>query len=234
MSTFIEQAKEVLSSEKVTRLELLARKSADFETSVDEDNELFELKKEVKQLIATRDRQKNLEFLKVGAYEIKDILEVMGTTHADVVKNSGLSLADIFKALNVNKKQVTQASNEFFKGVVSTDGDGKPKFYDGVFATYGAEDINLNARIGKELGKLIAQGGEKTFVANLTDSGKEWIVKSYLSEKGPYKGQQIFKNLNDMAQKFKFNKETLKKELGLIKVEEKVPAPTKKQEKKVA
>lgn len=226
MSTFLEQAKEVLSAEKVTRLELLARKSAEFDTNSDEDHEFIELKKEVKQLLATRDRQKNLAFLKDGAYDIKDILEVMGTNHQEVIKNSGLSLADIFKALGVNKKQVTQAVNEAFPKDGSNSNQAKFEY---PLATYGTEDVTLNSRISKELGKLIKEGGEKGFIANLTDAGRDWIKQSYTSEKGPYKGQQIFGNLNFIAQKFKFNKDTLKKELGLVK-----EASNKKQDKKVA
>ena len=63
---FIDDAKELLNNEQFTKLQLLARKSADFETTIEEDMELAELKLEVKNLVAKRDAAKNLEFLKTG------------------------------------------------------------------------------------------------------------------------------------------------------------------------
>lgn len=213
MSAFIDQAKEVLTTEQMSRLELLARKSADFDTNSDEDSEFIKLKQEVKRLVATRDRQKNLSFLKDGQYPLKDILE-------------------IYKGIGNTKKQALQAINEVFP----KDAGSAEAGFAGVLATYGNEDVTLNSRITKVLGKTIADGGVKMLVANLTDAGKEWITQSYVSEKGPYKGQTIFGNINKIATKFKFNKDALKKELSLGQMPAKAPnvAADKKAETKKA
>lgn len=230
MSAFIEQAKEVLNNEQVTRLELLARKAADFETTTEEDNELFELKKEVKKLIADRDRNKNLAFLKDGAYSVKEVLASMGADHQAVIKDSGLSINDIFKLMAITKKQAMQAVREVYTAGGNKEGDSVT-----VIATYGSDDITMG-RNSRELNAKVLSGKEKTLIANLTDTGRTWIMENYVSDKGPYKGQTIYPNINAVAQKFKFNKDELKKELGLIKEEKKAEtkAPAKKAEDKKA
>lgn len=228
--SFIDQAKEVLQPEQVTRLELLAMKSANLESSMEEIDEMKALKQEVVRLIANRDRQKNLSFLKDGQYDINDILDVMGVKHEHIIQKSGMTLSDIFKVLNVTKKQATQAMNEVFKKGGTTDDNG----FNGVLAVYGSEDVTMG-RNNREANKLVISGGEKAFVSNLTDSGREWMTKTRKATAGPYVGQDIYDGINKVAQKFKFNKETLKKELGLIKAEEKAPATqNKKQEAKKA
>ncbi len=63
MATFIEEAKLLLSNEEFVTLELLGKKSADFETTPEEDKKLVELKANVKAGILERDRLKNLEFI---------------------------------------------------------------------------------------------------------------------------------------------------------------------------
>ena len=226
MTTFIDQAKEVLTTEQVTKLELLARKSADFETSNAEDAELMELKKEVKRLVANRDRQKNLGFLKDGDYQLDDILEVMGTSKKQLIKDSGFTLADIINSLGVSKKEVVAAVNKAFPKEAGSAS------FNGVLATYGSEDITLTNRITKSVGKLITEGAEKTFVSNLTDAGKVWMMENYVSETGPYKGQTIYPNINMIATKFKFAKATLRKELGLDVKKEEPKAPPASEEKK--
>ena len=55
---FIDDAKELLNNEQFTKLQLLARKSADFETTIEEDMELAELKLNVKNSVAKRDAAK--------------------------------------------------------------------------------------------------------------------------------------------------------------------------------
>jgi hypothetical protein len=192
--SFIDQAKEVLTPEQVTRLELLAMKSANFETSMEEIDEMKALRQEVTKLIANRDRQKNLAFLKDGAYDIKDILEAMGKDHHAVIKDSGLNIRDIFKLLNITKKEAMSAIKEVYVGG-AVGGNDSSKF-NGVIAVYGSEDFSLNARVTKELGKRVAEGGEKKFVENLTDSGREFMMQSRKATAGPYIGQDIYDGIN--------------------------------------
>lgn len=208
MSVFLDQAKEVLTSEQANRLELLNRKSHDFDTNSDEDEELLNLKKEVKKLVATRDRQKNLGFLKDGGYAIEDILEVMGTSKEKLVKESGMTLAQILTVVGGDKKKVMAAVNQAFPKTAT-------EIHAGVLATYGSEDLDLSVR-NKKVADLVLKGGVKALVEGLTPTGSEWIMKNYLSKKGPYKNKLIYPNLNLVANKFKFDKEELKQELGII------------------
>jgi len=226
MISFIDQAKEVLTAEKASRLEMLNMKSHNFDTSTEEDEELFAIKKEVKQLIATRDRQKNLGFLKDGGYALEDILEVMGTSKQQLVKESGMTLSQILAVLGGDKKKVMKAVNEAFPKSVAEAAAEASKPFVGVLATYGSEDLDMDVR-NKKVAALVAEGGEEGLIKALTDNAKEWIVKSYISDKGPFKGKPIYPNINVVATKFKFNKDILKQELGIIPK----PAPVVEEEK---
>ena len=192
--SFLDQAKEVLNSEEVTRLELLAKKSADFETNAEEDQALMELKKQVKKAIADRDRSKNLAFLNDGAY----------------------SLAEVLKAMKVDEKDIKSAVKELFP----TD---TPVFvpFDGVLATYGTEDFKLVGS-ARALGAKVRESGEATFVANLTEGGKEWMLKSRKKNKGT---GVIHYNVNAMASRFKFDKNKLMDALGINKKQEAKQTP---------
>lgn len=195
MAHFLDQAKEVLTTEQVRRLEDLAKKAADFESNQEEDTELFNLKKEVKKLVANRDREKNLSFLKEGGYTIAELLKAVGATKDDITK----AVKELFPA--------EAKSNEPL-----------------VIATYGTEDFNINARVPTALAKTIKTGKEKTLIKNLTEKGREWILDDREVKKGKYKGTFVYPNINKLNQKFGFDKETLKKELGLTKPAEKKAA----------
>jgi len=192
--SFLDQAKEVLDEAKVARLAELAKKSADFDTSSDEDTELFNLKAEVKKAIATRDREKNLTFLKDGGYTIEDILRFM--------KADEKSIKDALKTLHPTDKAVYVP-------------------FDGVLATYGTDDYKLTGST-RALGAKVKAGGEATFVANLTEGGKEWMLKSRKKNKGT---GVIHYNVNAMASRFKFDKNKLMDALGINKKEEAKQTP---------
>ena len=215
MSAFLDQAKEVLNNEQATRLEMLNLKSHNFDTTSDEDEELMALKKEVKKLVADRDRNKNLSFLKEGAYSIKDVLASMGADHQAVIKDSGLSIADIFKLMAITKKQAMSAIKEVYVTGAKPANDTFP-----ALATIGSEDIVMG-RNSRDNNKLVIAMGAKGLVENLTDQAKVWIRENYVSAKGPYVGQTIYPNVNKVAQKFKFQPKDIMIALGLIEEEKK-------------
>ncbi|WZB69154.1 hypothetical protein WJ968_21005 [Achromobacter xylosoxidans] len=60
---FIHDAQEILSQQDYAKLKELQQKSAEFETTKAEEEELYQLKKNVHDGVALRDREKNLAFL---------------------------------------------------------------------------------------------------------------------------------------------------------------------------
>ena len=189
---FIDDAKELLTEIEFTKLQLLGKKSADFETSQEEDQELVELKALVKKKVAQRDAEKNLEFLKTGQYSIAIILQI----------------------LEVDQKELAKATKEIWpKAAASTDVTEAIATYKIGEKTY---EIKMGERLeDREIGAAIKQGGVKKFIANLTEFGKEWITKSHVSDQGPFSGKTIFPNINSVALRFKFEKNDLKKELKI-------------------
>ena len=189
---FIDDAKELLTEIEFTKLQLLGKKSADFETTQEEDQELVELKALVKKKVTQRDAEKNLEFLKTGQYSIATILQI----------------------LEVDQKELAKATKEIWpKAAASTDVTEAIATYKIGEKTY---EIKMGERLeDREIGAAIKQGGVKKFIANLTEFGKEWITKSHVSDQGPFSGKTIFPNINSVALRFKIEKNDLKKELKI-------------------
>lgn len=197
---FIDDAKELLTDEQFTKLQLLARKSADFETTFDEDKELAELKSNVKNLVAKRDAAKNLEFLKTGQYSIETIIELMKPKTYDL--NKILVLLEVSKEkLSKSLKELYPTQKENLDIAIYQDGDKSYPF-------------NLANRVETALSKLIQAGKEKAFANALTEQGKIWILQNHISEKGKFKGETIYPNLSIICTKLKFDKKTLLNELN--------------------
>lgn len=213
MATFIEQAKEVLQQDQMNRLELLARKSADFDSSPEEDTELMELKREVKKLIANRDRDQNLKFIKDGGYSVEDVLGAMGIDSTYFLKN--MTFANALKAFSMDKKVMTKALKDHFDALSPKVPMTFP------LAIYGQDDVYFDKRQETKVSKAIKDGGVKLFVENLSDSGKAWLMENHVAEKGPYGGKTIYANVAKIVQKYKFDKKELMIALGIEKEEKK-------------
>lgn len=203
---FLDDAKELLTEMEFTKLQLLGKKAADFETTQEEDQELTNLKSLVKQKAAQRDAEKNLEFLKTGQYSIATILQIL--------KNQPYSIKEVLLILNPDQKELSKAIKEIWPKGTSQNEVTEP------IATYKIGEKIYQIKMGerlddRDIGAAIKQGGVKKFVANLTDFGKEWITKSHISDQGPFSGKTIFANLNSVALRFKFEKADLKKELKI-------------------
>ena len=194
----MDDAKNVLSADDYTLLETLAKKVSEFDTNSDEDKKFFELKQAVKKSLAERDRAKNLSFLKDGGYSIAEILKAMNATR----EQFNVAKAELFP----NTPVVTETIANYI-GLVDATG----KAIDGAFKM-GA------GRIPKELAIAIKKGKEKGFVANLSEFGKTWIKDFNVPTQGPYVDQEIYKNINTLALRLKLNKDTFKKELGIVAV----------------
>ena len=203
---FIDDAKELLTEIEFAKLQLLGKKSADFETTQEEDQELVELKALVKKKAAQRDAEKNLEFLKTGQYSVATILQI--------IKNQPFSIKEVLQILEVDQKELAKATKEIWpKAATSTDVTETIATYKIGEKTY---EIKMGERLeDREIGAAIKQGGVKKFIANLTEFGKEWITKSHVSDQGPFSGKTIFPNINSVALRFKFEKNDLKKELKI-------------------
>ena len=110
---FIDDAKELLTEIEFTKLQLLGKKSADFETTQEEDQELVELKALVKKKAAQRDAEKNLEFLKTGQYSVATILQI--------IKNQPFSIKEVLQILEVDQKELAKATKETITSSVNED-----------------------------------------------------------------------------------------------------------------
>ena len=182
---FIDDAKEFLKSEEFAKLELLARKSADFDTTSEEDNELFALKKSVKEAIAKRDKEKNMSLIK--EYSVEEIIEVFKPTKEAWDK--------------MTKKLFPKAQAEISEAIaIYKIGDTN-------------HEIKNGQRLLKELSQAVAKGKEKKFVESLTDFGKKYMALSHKAEAGPYSGSVIYDSVNAIATRLKLDKSALLKEL---------------------
>jgi len=192
--TFLENAQAVLSEADFNKLQFLNKKSADFEATPDEEKELVDLKGKVRSAIAERDKVKNLEFLKSGAYTLAEVLKVfLGSDKAE---------ADFRKAIN---KAVAEIYPTESKGAVH-------------IADYGTEQLIMFGGVGARNDKvkeLAEKGGIKGLVKALHPHGLEWIKTTVVPEKGPYKGKKTYPNVQAVATRFKWKADELKKELKL-------------------
>lgn len=180
---FIDDAKDVLSADDFTTFENLQRKVIAFDTNSDEDKLFLDIKQKVKKALAERDRAKNLAFLKDGGYTIVEIL----------------------KAMDITREQFNQAKAELFPNT--------PVKVENI-ATYPSGNFSMgDGRIPKELKQEILKGKEKAFVSHLTDFGKVWIREFNIPTQGPYKDEKIFKNVNAIVARLKFNKKVLLDEI---------------------
>ena len=184
---FLDDAKEALG-EKFDKLQLLARKSADFEATQDEENELAELKASVRTFVSQRDRAKNLEFIKTGGFSVAEVLRVMGATKEQVNK----AVAELFPAQIGPILGTVKTKNESGKEVVEEIRSGK----------------GLSREAMKEL-----KANEKAFVKCLSADGKSHLLEQHISEAGPYKGQKIYTNIGPVITRFKLDKAKFLKEL---------------------
>ncbi|MER3495014.1 MAG: hypothetical protein C4323_24140, partial [Mastigocladus sp. ERB_26_2] len=114
----------------------------------DEDNELISLKQMVKKLVAEKDREKNLQFLKDGEYNLMDIIKVVNP------KKESLNIGEIFTALALTKAEITKAMKTAFPAQATTATEA--------IATYKVGDKDLSFKMGeridKELKKAIVAG----------------------------------------------------------------------------
>jgi hypothetical protein len=192
---FMDDAKDVLSADDFAVLEKLAKKVAEFDTNSDEDKQFIDLKQKVKKNLAERDRAKNLAFLKDGGYSIVEILKAMGITR----EQFNDAKAELFPNAPVATETIAIYPN--LKDEKGTAVDGSFKMGAG--------------RMPTELSTAIKKGKEKGFVANLTEFGKTWVKEFTIPTQGPYKDVKVYANLNAIAQRLKFDKAHLRKELGI-------------------
>lgn len=185
---FLDDAKEFLG-DKFDRLQLLAKKSADFESTPDEEKELAELKAGVRSYIAQRDRAKNLAF----------------------IKESGFTVAEVLQSMNATKDQINAAIKQLFPaefgpvlGTITTHDEEKKV------------DVVEEIRQGKALSRAAMKalkGNEKAFVKCLTPEGKALLMVSHKATVGRAIGQDVYSNMNPVLSRFKLDKEKLLKEL---------------------
>lgn len=184
---FLDDAKEALG-EKFDKLQLLARKSADFEATQDEEDELAELKSNVRAFVAQRDRAKNLEFIKTG----------------------GFSVAEVLKAMNASKEQINKAVAELFPTPIGPVlGHIKTKADDG-------KEVTEEIRSGQSLSRAAmaaVKEKEKEFAKCLTQEGKAILLKNHKATVGKTIGQTVYPNLGPVLTRFKLDKAKLLKEL---------------------
>lgn len=192
--TFLEEAKALLNDEKFTRLELLRIKISNFEATEEEQQEFFSLQNEVKTLIAKRDREKNLSFIKDPSITLEDLLRIKKATEKQLKEY-------IKKYLRPEKTKdaVIIGKVKFMK----SEGNGESQIET-------EEDINFGGkRMSREAMEAIRKAGAKGFYTMLNDEGKKWLAVVNIPDRGPYKDKKIYPNISKVALRFKLDKAEL-------------------------
>ena len=192
---FLDDAKEILVSEDFTKLQFLNQKSANFETTSDEEGELHTLKQKVRNGIATRDRAKNLAFLQGKTYSAVEVLKAGGYT----------------------AKEVKAAIKEIFGSAAPSTGNGAPAEAVAKYKVKGGgeQELSLTGRLTPEMREFLKSANPKSLIAGLTEFGKKWAAEFTVPTQGPYSGKHIYNNLNTLAKRVGKDKAALMKELGI-------------------
>lgn len=199
MSDFMTDAQELLSAEEFTSLSSLAVKVAQNQSTATEDEMFFNLKDQVRVAVAQRDKEKNLQFLSGGHFSIGEVIRVMfrGKAQADVVKEVRKGMKEVYPDAVATKTPVHIADYKI--------GDKVHPLV--MFAGVAGRNDDLKVAVEK--------GGVAGLVKHLTAEGKTWITAFTTPDKGPYSGKPTYKNLGDVATKYKWNASDLKKALAI-------------------
>ncbi|WP_324778277.1 hypothetical protein [Ralstonia pickettii] len=187
--SFLDNAKEVLNEEEFNKLQELQTKSTNFEATGDEEKALFELKNSVREKVAQRDKQKNLNFLNGKVYTIAEIITAGGYEDKDI--------------------------KEFYTKKFPRGANAEVR----TFATIkvGEKDVEVKTgeRIAKETKEAIKKLGVKKFVLCITD--KPYFVDNVSTPTaGPMAGKKVYKHINEQAKRLGFDVDVFKKELGIV------------------
>ncbi|MDO8775570.1 MAG: hypothetical protein Q7K57_44070 [Burkholderiaceae bacterium] len=82
--SFLEDAKSALGEAQFNKLESLARKSTNFETTSEDDQDLIDLKQLVRNRVSARERAGHLSFLTEEKYSVQEVLAAMKATKEDI------------------------------------------------------------------------------------------------------------------------------------------------------
>lgn len=199
MSDFMTDAQELLNDTDYAEIKALAVKVAQFQSTKTEDDQFLNIKQKVNNRIAQRDKEKNLQFLSGGAFTIGEVIRVMfqGKDQKDVVKAVRKGLKEVYPDQVSGKTAVHIADYK--------DGDTVHELH--MYSGIKGRNDALKA--------LVNKGAVSGLVKHLTAEGKAWITKSHVATAGPYAGKAIYKNLNDVATKYKWSSADLKKALKI-------------------
>ncbi len=181
--TFLEEAKTILSADDMEMLLTLSSKAATFETTTDEDITLGRLKSSVHTAINDRERVAQLSFLGDKKFTASEVLLAAGYTRKELLA----AIAVVYTPETVDS------------GIV--------------IATYPAGSLCENQRVTKELKKAVSDGGVVGLVANLTEAGRAFLVKTKVASKGPTAGKVSFASLSAFAKRTGLDSDALKAEL---------------------
>lgn len=184
---FIHDAQEILSQQDYAKLKELQQKSAEFETTKAEEEELYQLKKNVHDGVALRDREKNLAFLNGKAYPLAEIINATGYTEDEV--------KDAVKKLYADTTPAVTIATYKIKGNNGKDTD---------------HHVMNTGRLTKELKAEVVKHGIKGFLNNVNDI--EWLLKSHVVEVGKYKGTTVYPNATSVAKRFDWDRDDLIKQ----------------------
>ncbi|WP_176290458.1 hypothetical protein [Burkholderia vietnamiensis] len=196
--SFLTDAQEILAETEYNKLRELQRKSADFEATRQEEAELMDLKQQVYDGVAKRDREKNLSFLAGKAYPLEDVISAGGYSKEDIslvnlVKNFGITKEDWDKATKTLFPPETKNAIEVAQYKV---GDK-------------TETLKMYERASSELSDVVKKGGIKGFAQHATNI--EWLTEFSVPDRGPHQGKKNYKNAGEVALRFKWDKNELVK-----------------------
>lgn len=220
--SFIADAKEILNAEELAQLELLARKSADFDTTSDEDIKLFELKKKVKEVVAKRDKMKNLAVIGNKAYALDELLEASGYTHQDIFSQYE-NITDLLIAAGYDEEK----QQEHFENAFKKPPKPKSEVYFGeyVINSVGQKlEFKEGSRINKDAKEHVQKMPVKDFLNSIQPEAWAWISEINIPKQGPYKGKELYSNAKETAKRLELKEdELIKAIIAKKKADEKKP-----------
>lgn len=176
---FIDDATENLTPAELYNMQDLSALVAAFESTPDQDKVLAYLKAKVYTAVATRERTKQLAFLTTKAFSAEDVLRTAGYSRKEIMQ----AVEAIFpkESASISEPIATYASST-----------GVMHYKDG-------------ERMSKELKQAVANGGVKTFAANLTDFGKTYLAETKVLAKGANAGSTVYPNVLSTCKRLGFN-----------------------------
>ena len=211
---FRDQAAAVLSDTELSRLDMLTKKVAGMESNNSEDTELMEMKATVRNLFVKKEKEQALSFLKDSTFTVAEVLNVLQPKEFSLVEVlKSLGFASDSTKQDEEKKTLTATIKTLYPTTTKTVDSSTAT----VLATYntpaGVEQLKEGVTNSRSLTAAIKAGGIKELLKALSEEGFTHLMAYNVPDRGAYKDQRIFGNLNKFAKQYDMDRVKLLKAL---------------------